>query len=94
VKLFRWLNPDNWKRGIALIILWAYGYQLAVWGPLSWIVLLIGHFTERDIPVPMIVPWEQLMAGTATLATVGGIETWRERRKADGTPVADHSPSV
>lgn len=73
------LNPEDWKRSIALIILWAYGYQLVVW-PL-WFngsVILSAMF-DLSIPAPVIVPWEQLLAGTTTLATVGGIQAWREK---------------
>jgi hypothetical protein len=83
MSILKWMNPTDWKRAIALIIVWAYGWQLAVWGPLSWIVLLIGHFIGRDLPVPIIVPWEHLITGTVTLGTIGGIETWRERARTN-----------
>ena len=73
-----WLNPDDWKRGVALVILWAYAYQLVAWPILFWGTTLLTLFTGQQWPAPAIVPWEQLAAGTATLATVGGIETWRE----------------
>jgi hypothetical protein len=38
------------------------------------------------MPAPPIVPWEQLIAGTTTLATIGGIQAWRENVsfKAEG----------
>lgn len=78
MKLFHWLNPEDWKRAIALIIVWAYGYQLVVWPLASWAMLLVSKWSGTDWPVPMIVPWEQLVAGTATLAAVGGIERWRD----------------
>jgi hypothetical protein len=78
----RLLNPDDWKRGIALVILWAYGYQLVAWPLLFWATTIVSAFW-RQFPAPPIVPWEQLFAGTATLATVGGIQTWRERQHSE-----------
>jgi hypothetical protein len=72
------LNPDDWKRGIALVILWAYGYQLVVW-PILFYASVIATAHGLIWPAPVIVPWEQLVAGTSTLATVGGIQAWRER---------------
>ena len=80
--LARWVNPEDWKRGIALVILWAYAYQLVAWPLLFWITLLLGKFTGEPWPAPGIVPWEQLAAGTATLAAVGGIERWRDSIQA------------
>jgi hypothetical protein len=79
--LFAWLQPDDWKRSIALVILFAYAYQLVVWPWLFWLTTLLTTFTGTQWPGPVIVPWEQLLAGTGTLATVGGIETWRERSR-------------
>lgn len=74
-------TPEDWKRGIALVILWAYGYQLVVW-PLWFSVstyLSWAFFSGNPLPAPVIVPWEQLMAGTGTLAAVGGIQAWRDK---------------
>jgi hypothetical protein len=82
------LNPDDWRRGIALVILWAYGYQLVAWPLLFWMTLLISWALDVNIPAPTIVPWEQLIAGTATLGTVGGIQTWREK----GAAPVGHDP--
>lgn len=76
----RLLNPSDWKRGVALVILWAYAYQLVVWPILFWATTIFSTLVA-PFPAPPIVPWEQLVAGTATLASVGGIETWREGRK-------------
>ncbi len=75
----RLVNPENWKRAIALVILWAYAYQLVAWPLLFWLTLLASKIIGTDIPVPPIVPWEQLATGTATLGTVGGIQAWREK---------------
>ena len=80
-RLLASISPEDWKKSIAIIIVWGYGWQIVVWGPLSWIILLISHFTDRNLPIPPILPWEQLAAATATLATVGGIETWREKAR-------------
>jgi hypothetical protein len=77
-----WFTPADWKRAIALVILWAYAYQLVVWPTLFWLTTLASALYGTQIPAPPIVPWEQLVAGTGTLATVGGIETWREGRQA------------
>lgn len=83
----RWLNPEDWKRGIALVILWAYGYQLVFWPLAFWGTTLLTLFTGMQWPAPPIVPWEQLMTGTTTLATVGGIQAWRDRTR--GAPAQE-----
>ena len=75
--LRRWLTPEDWKRGIALVILWAYAYQLVVW-PMLFYASVIATAHGLTWPAPVIVPWEQLLAGTTTLATVGGIQAWRD----------------
>lgn len=85
------LTPEDWKRGIALVILWSYGYQLAAWPPLWWAAATANAF-GLPIPLPPLLPWELMMAGTGTLAAVGGIEVWRDRappsRHAPGPPAA------
>ena len=84
----KWLTPDDWRKSIALIILWAYGYQLVAWPLLFWITTIVTTFYTQ-FPAPPIVPWEQLIAGTSTLATVGGIQAWREHlanKDADTNP--------
>lgn len=81
------LAVDDWKRGVALVILYAYGYQLCAWPLLSWGTTLLAALTGHALPVPPIVPWEILMSGTTTLATIGGIQTWRERTHAGAPPV-------
>jgi hypothetical protein len=73
------LNPEDWRRGIAMVILWAYGYQLVIWPLWFNLATLLSSLTGLQIPAPVIIPWEQLMTGTATLGTVGGIQAWRER---------------
>ena len=87
-KLLNWLKPDDWKRSIALIILWAYAYQLIVWPLWFNLITLINAITGLSLPAPVIVPWEQLLAGTTTLATVGGIQAWREK----DAPVSEKAP--
>jgi hypothetical protein len=79
--MLRFVNPENWKRGIALVILWGYGYALVLWPLLFWLSTLLAKFTGEPWPAPPLPPWEQLIAGTTTLAAVGGIETWRERQR-------------
>jgi hypothetical protein len=74
------LNPEDWKRGIAMVILYAYAYQLVAWPILFWLTTLLTLLTSVQWPSPPIVPWEQLTAGTATLATVGGIQVWKDGR--------------
>ena len=78
------VNPEDWKRAIALVILWSYFYALVAWPLLFWATTLLTAFTTQQWPAPPIVPWEQLFAGTTTLATVGGIQTWREHIAAKG----------
>lgn len=82
----RWLNPEDWKRGIAMVILWAYAYQLVAWPLLFWATCLLTMWTGQHWPGPPVVPWEQLLTGTTTLATVGGIQAWRDRTR--GAPPA------
>ena len=78
-RLLRYLDVEDWKKGVALVILYAYGYQLCAWPMLSWATTLFTAFTGYNLPVPPIVPWEHLMTGTTTLAAIGGIETWRNK---------------
>lgn len=73
------MRPEDWKRSIALVILWAYAYQLVAWPLVFWGTALLTLSTGHQWPAPPVVPWEQLFAGTTTLATVGGIQAWRER---------------
>ena len=77
--LLNWLKPDDWKRSIAMVILWAYAYQLVIWPLWFNAVVILSAIFDVVIPAPIIVPWEQLLAGTTTLATVGGIQAWREK---------------
>lgn len=80
-------TPDDWKRGIALVILWAYAYQLVLW-PILFYIAVIFTSQGHTFPAPPIMPWEQLMSGTATLATVGGIQAWRDNKQlaSEGSP--------
>ena len=77
--MIKLLNPEDWKRSIAMVILWAYAYQLVLWPIWFNVVTLANALLSASLPAPIIVPWEQLMTGTATLGTVGGIQAWRER---------------
>lgn len=77
--ILRALTPQNWKRGVALVILWCYGYQLCAWPALTWAMGLVSAATGAAWPGPPQLPWEAMATGTLTLATVGGIETWREQ---------------
>lgn len=79
MSFLRWLKPEDWKRAVALVILWAYAYQLIVWPIWFNAAVLLNAMLGLSIPAPVIVPWEQLATGTATLATVGGIQAWREK---------------
>lgn len=81
-------NVEDWKRGVALVILYAYGWQLCGWPIAAWITTLITAFTGFALPVPPILPWELMMSGTVTLAGIGGIETWRERGQHADPPKA------
>lgn len=76
------LAIEDWKRSIALVIMWAYAYALLGWPLLFWITTVISALTSHQVPAPPVVPWEQLFAGTTTLATIGGIQTWRDKISA------------
>lgn len=84
----RWFKVDDWKRGIALVILWAYAYQLVAWPLVFWATTLLSAFTGLQWPAPPVVPWEQLVAGTTTLAAVGGIQTWRDKTEREIAPAS------
>ena len=81
----KWLSPEDWKRSIALVILWAYVYQLVVWPLWFNLITFLNYLLDLTLPAPVIVPWEQLLAGTTTLATVGGLQAWRDKM-AGGQP--------
>ena len=85
----KWLSPEDWKRSIALVILWAYAYQLVVWPLWFNLVTLLNSVHGIMLPAPVIVPWEQLLAGTTTLATVGGLQAWRDKiaGESDNAPM-------
>jgi hypothetical protein len=80
------ITPEDWKRSVAYVILHAYFYQLVFWPLAFWASTIISTFTGILIPAPPIVPWEQLMAGTTTLAAIGGVETWREKNRLTQPP--------
>jgi hypothetical protein len=77
------MDPDEWRRSIALVILWAYAYQLCIWPLWFNLAVILNAMFNLSIPAPIIVPWEQLLAGTTTLGTVGGIQAWRDKLGAD-----------
>jgi hypothetical protein len=78
-KLLRMLlTPEDLHRGVGLIILWAYGYQLAFWGPMWWLCALANTYGIA-MPLPPLIPWEQLLVGTTTLASISGIKAWSEK---------------
>ena len=81
--MIQWLKPEDWKRSIALVILWAYAYQLVVWPLWFNLMVFLNSVFGLSLPAQVIVPWEQLLAGTTTLGTVGGIQAWREREKPE-----------
>lgn len=78
-RFLAWLNLEDWRKGIALVILWAYFYALVAWPLLFWLTTIISSLTPYQIPAPPIVPWEQLTAGTVTLASIGGIQAMRDK---------------
>lgn len=74
-----WFDVDDWKRSVALVILWAYAYQLLVWPLWFNATTLLNAVYGWSLPAPVIIPWEQLLAGTTTLAAIGGIAAWRDQ---------------
>lgn len=90
-RIFTWFTPDDWQRSIAIVILWAYAYNLVVWGPMFWLTTLataIGDHYHPGflIPAPPLVPWEHLLTGTTTLGMIGGISGWRENNRMKHAP--------
>jgi hypothetical protein len=72
-------NPDDWKRSVALVILWAYGYQLCLWPLMFWFTAVLTMWTGFQWPAPPLMPWEHLATGTGTLGMIGGIQAWRDK---------------
>lgn len=75
-----WLHVEDWKRAVALVILYAYAYQLIFWPLAHWSQTIMGVIFGGIWPSPPLLPWEHLLAGTTTLGTIGGIAAWRERQ--------------
>lgn len=69
----------NWRLGVALVIVWAYGYQLLGWPVLVWLMALLTIWTDIQWPSPTLLPWEHLIAGTTTLATISGMDIARDK---------------
>jgi hypothetical protein len=92
MQFFKWLGVEDWKRAVALVILWAYAYQLVAWPLLSWGATLVTALAGLPLPVPPVTPWEHLMAGTVTLASIGGIQTWRDKLAASAEPAGGAAP--
>lgn len=82
--LRQFFGVEDWKRGLALVILWAYAWQLCAWAPLAWLTTLVTALTSYALPVPPLLPWELLATGTATLGTVGGLQKWGEKIHLEG----------
>ncbi len=86
--LTHWFKVEEWKKGVALVILWAYAYQLLVWPLWFNLITFLNAIHGWSLPAPVIVPWEQLLTGTTTLAAIGGIEAWRT-----STPASKGAPT-
>lgn len=78
-----WFTVADWKRSLAMVVLWAYAYALVAWPLLFWLTTIITSLYGVQMPAPPIVPWEQLIAGTTTLATVGGLQALRDKWTPD-----------
>lgn len=69
---------ENWRRYVAMVIVIAYTYQLILWPLAFWFSTLLTTMSGMQWPAPPVVPWEHLLAGTATLAAIGGIDVARD----------------
>ena len=76
------MTDGLFRAAVQWIVLAAYGYQLAVWPLLFWLTTLLTAWTGAQWPAPVIVPWEQLVAGTATLVSIGGVEAVKAKLAA------------
>lgn len=74
----------DWKRAYALTIVYGYFYQIVFWPFAFWFSTILTLRTEVQWPAPPIIPWEQLAAATATLATIGGVQFLRDKNRAEG----------
>jgi hypothetical protein len=73
------MTEADFRGWVQLIVLIAYGYQLCVWPVLFWLMTLATLSTGVQWPAPVVVPWEHLIAGTVTLASLGGMEAVKAR---------------
>jgi hypothetical protein len=73
------LAPEDWKRGVALVILWAYAYQLCAWPMLFWCSTIASSVFGVQVPAPPLMPWEHLATGTTTLGMIGGIQVAKDK---------------
>lgn len=69
----------DWKRTYALTVVYGYMYQIIFWPCLYWISTILTLRTDTQWPAPPILPWEHLLAATANLAVIGGVQFMRDR---------------
>ena len=75
---------ENWRKYVAMVIVLAYTYQLIVWPLAFWLSTLLTTMSGLQWPGPPIVPWEHLLTGTATMATIAGIDVARDTLVPEG----------
>ena len=76
---------DNWKQNYAAIVVYGYAYDIIAWPLLFWGTTIGTAATGFQWPGPPLVPYEQLLAATANLAVIGGVEIWRESKRKEPT---------
>lgn len=72
---------DNWKQNYAAIVVYGYFYNILFWPMIMWITTIGTLVTDRQWPAPPLVPVEFLMAATANLLVVGGVQIFKDKNR-------------
>lgn len=70
---------SDWKKIYALTVVYGYMYNIIFWPFAFWTTTILTMRTDVQWPAPPIMPWEHLVAATANLAVIGGIQFFRDR---------------
>ena len=79
MNIFKVMMASDWKRIYALTVVYGYMYQIIFWPPVFWLTTILTLRTDLQWPAPPILPWEHLLAATANLAVIGGVQMLRDR---------------
>ena len=83
------LRGIDWKQTYALTVVYGYMYDIIFWPFAFWITTMLTLWTDKQWPAPPLVPWEMLLAATANLAVVGGVQLLRDRERTKGEATSE-----